>query len=168
MEFLFLKACDIVVPFVPLAQAFGRVGCVFYGCCFGARAEGLWWGMRFPAGSPAYVAHLRGVDGLQLSGVSSYPVHPTQLYSALGLLLISGILIVLNRRFKPFVGFTLSMYFLLYGIQRFIVEFYRGDGNPMGLGLGIVTNQQVFCVVMALVGLVLFVRGVWGKGRVSG
>ena len=83
----FLKGCDIVLPFVPLAQAFGRVGCLFYGCCFGARADGLWWAIRFPAGSPVHAAHLHGVDALKYSALSSYPVHPTQLYSAFGLLL---------------------------------------------------------------------------------
>ena len=159
----FLKVCDIVLPFVPLAQAFGRVGCVFYGCCFGARAEGLWWGIRFPAGSPAYAAHLRGVDALQYGTANSYSVHPTQLYSAFGLLVISAILIVLNHRWKPFVGFTLTMYFLLYGILRFIVEFFRGDGNPTGLGFGVLTNQQVFCIAMVVVALVLFVQGVRRK-----
>ena len=74
----------------------------------------------------------------------------------------------MNQRWKPFAGFTLPMYFFLYGILRFIVEFFRGDGNPTGLGFGVLTNQQVFCIVMVLVALVLFVHGVRGRGRDSG
>jgi phosphatidylglycerol:prolipoprotein diacylglycerol transferase len=163
----FLKVCDIVLPYVPLGQAFGRVGCIFYGCCFGARAEGLWWGIRFPAGSPAHASHLGGVNGLPYDAAYSYAVHPTQLYSAFGLFVITGVLILMNLRFKPFVGFSIATYFLLYGILRFIVEFFRGDGNPTGLGFGVLTNQQVFCVVMVLVSLVFFAYGLRGKKGVA-
>ncbi|MFH1504378.1 MAG: prolipoprotein diacylglyceryl transferase [Candidatus Omnitrophota bacterium] len=32
----FLKLADILVVSLPLAHAFGRIGCFFYGCCYGS------------------------------------------------------------------------------------------------------------------------------------
>ncbi len=40
--------------------------------------------------------------------------------------------------------------------MRFIVEFYRGDNNPTGLGFGVLSNQQIFSLGMVAAGLALF------------
>lgn len=150
--------CDAAFPYLPLAQAFGRMGCLFFGCCYGLRADHLPWGIRFPEGSPAYLSHANHYASL-VSGADhwSYPVHPTQLYSALLLLLIAATLVLLVRYWKPFPGFTAPLYLMLYGVKRIIVEFYRGDGNPTGLAFGWLSNQQVFSAIMFLVGVFLFI-----------
>ena len=58
------------------------------------------------------------------------------------------------RYWNPFSGFTVPAYLILYGVFRFIVEFYRGDHNPVHLfGL---SDQQVFSIVFAVFGLGLF------------
>ena len=43
-----LKFLDILAPATMLGLAFGRVGCLLNGCCFGAPCE-LPWAIRFPA-----------------------------------------------------------------------------------------------------------------------
>ena len=43
-----LKYLDILAPAVMLGLAFGRIGCLLNGCCFGAVTD-LPWGIRFPA-----------------------------------------------------------------------------------------------------------------------
>ncbi len=55
---------DILAPSAMWGLAFGRIGCFFNGCCFGAvcatsgaAAPALPWAMAFPYGSPAHVQH---------------------------------------------------------------------------------------------------------------
>lgn len=160
----FWKIPDIVFPFIPIAQAFGRFGCVAYGCCYGIRAENLPWGMRFPEGSPAFFAHKHLYPEFPGTGWS-YPVHPTQLYSVIGLFIISGFLLLARKHINK-QGITMPLYFVFYGIMRFIVEFFRGDGNPTNLGFGVLSDQQVFCIGMVIFGLGLLAF-IWQRKQPS-
>jgi phosphatidylglycerol:prolipoprotein diacylglycerol transferase len=149
---------DLFIPYVPLAQAFGRLGCFMYGCCFGKRADSLLWAVQFPPGSPAAIWHAQQYPTLAAdTGGWSYPVHPTQLYGVLGLSFTAAVLWLMRRYWCPFPGFTSPLYLMLYGIGRVFVEFFRGDGNPSHWGGGILTDQQIFAILMFIAGLVLFV-----------
>jgi len=152
----FWPVSDVVFPFLALGQAFGRVGCFFYGCCYGRRSDDLAWGLRFPPGSPAHYDHAHYHSDFPAGALASFPVHPTQLYSVGALLLIFGIMWLIRMRFRPFVGWAMPTYFMLYGVKRFIIEAYRGDGNPTRLGFGLITDQQVFSLVMLAAGVALF------------
>lgn len=48
MKLPILKYLDILAPAVMLGLAFGRIGCLLNGCCFGAECK-LPWAIRFPA-----------------------------------------------------------------------------------------------------------------------
>jgi phosphatidylglycerol:prolipoprotein diacylglycerol transferase len=57
----FWAVADSMAPSLALGQAIGRLGCLMAGCCYGRRAPGLPWGIRFtdPAaaalsGTPLY------------------------------------------------------------------------------------------------------------------
>jgi phosphatidylglycerol:prolipoprotein diacylglycerol transferase len=141
---------DIVMPYVPIAQAFGRMGCFFNGCCYGVPSA-MPWALSFPPGSPVAGGH----PGILGSGWSM-PVHPTQLYSVVLLLGMAALMIFLRGRWRPFLGYMFPLYFILYGIKRFIVECFRGDGNPTDLGFGVLSNQQVFCIGFVIFGAALF------------
>lgn len=141
---------EIVMPYIPIAQAFGRMGCFFNGCCHGVPSH-MPWALSFPAGSPP-AARYPDMAG---SGWSQ-AVHPTQLYSVVLLLAMSGLMLYLRGHWRPFIGYMFPLYFIFYGIKRFIVECFRGDGNPTDLGFGLLSNQQVFCLVFIAFGLALF------------
>jgi phosphatidylglycerol:prolipoprotein diacylglycerol transferase len=153
---------DVVVPYVPLAHAFGRLGCFMNGCCYGSPTE-MPWGVcfrRVPAdlsepaiGSPVWLDHVAHY-GLSPDAVWTLPVHPTQLYSALGLALMCGFLLYLRKSWRPFIGFTFPLYLMFYGGFRFVVEFFRGDHNP--IRLGIFSDQQVFSLLMVVCGAVVY------------
>ncbi|HEY7118656.1 MAG TPA: prolipoprotein diacylglyceryl transferase [Tepidisphaeraceae bacterium] len=49
-----LRGMDIVAPCLMVGLAFGRIGCFFNGCCYGAECS-LPWGTAFPYGSNAFV-----------------------------------------------------------------------------------------------------------------
>jgi prolipoprotein diacylglyceryltransferase len=48
----------------------------------------------------------------------------------------------------------MPLYFVLYGLFRFVVEFYRGDHNPVRMFN--LSDQQVFSLAFAAFGLILF------------
>jgi len=148
---------DIATPYVPLAHGFGRIGCFLNGCCFGKPADDLPWAMQFPKGSPPYHLHATLPEFDSASRMWSYPVHPTQLYAAIGLFLLFALLWLLRKHWNPFTGFLLPTYVVLYGVLRFIMEMYRGDGNPTQFAYGLLTDQQLFAVLMGLVGVAWFV-----------
>lgn len=159
----FWKGCDVLFPYLPMGHGFGRVGCFLYGCCYGLPTDVPWaiparrvpWDISEPVkGSPAFLEHMSSFSDITTQSHWSHAIHPTQLYSFAGLMVICAILLALRRYWNPYPGFTVPAYLVLYGIFRFVVEFYRGDHNPVHLfGL---SDQQVFSVVFALIGVALF------------
>ncbi|HNR31046.1 MAG TPA: prolipoprotein diacylglyceryl transferase [Candidatus Hydrogenedentes bacterium] len=147
----FWAGLDVALPYLPLAHAFGRVGCFMYGCCYG-RPTDLPWGIRFPEGSPAWNEGLHAMDA-----ACTHALHPTQLYSVFGLLAICGLLLLARRAWRRFDGIAAPAYLFLYGVGRFIVEFFRGDNNPRHIGGLVLSDQQVIALGMALFGAALFV-----------
>lgn len=147
---------DAVCRYAPLGHAFGRLGCFFGGCCFGAVTDGP-TGVRFPAGSPAYLQHK--AHGLLAPGaVASLPVHPSQLYEALGDVLLFCLLAAVSRRpggLPP--GRLTTLYLLGYAALRFGLEFWRGD-LVRGLYYGFSTSQYV-AAFTAFAALVVLLRG---------
>ncbi len=119
----FTKLGDVVAPAMPLGIAIGRIGCFLNGCCYGRISETC--GIPFPVKDlpPAYADQLRH-NLIKPGAVESLPVIPTQLYAMLDNLVIFGILMFLSRK-KPFGGFLIWLFFGLYGLQRFFIDFFR-------------------------------------------
>ena len=85
------------------------------------------------------------------------PLHPTQLYEAGAELLILVFLIATERKGRPFPGRTFWGYMLLYGISRFIIEFYRGDVR--GTIGTFSTSQFVSLLIVPISIIMLFILG---------
>jgi len=135
---------DLVIPQVALAQGFGRIGCFLAGCCYGKPTDSA-LGVVFPA------------EAVAPSGVSLWP---TQLFSSIGNFLIFGILLLIGylaaKKGKALKPFTITgCYLCLYGVGRFLVEFFRADPRRMLFGLS--SNQYVSFLFLAL-GLYLILR----------
>jgi phosphatidylglycerol---prolipoprotein diacylglyceryl transferase len=137
---------DVFAPGIALGHVVGRLGCLLAGCCFG-RETSVPWAITFH--SPAALA-----QGTPL-GV---PLHPTQLYEAGAEALILVFLLATERRGRPFPGRTFWSYMLLYGISRFIIEFYRGDSRGMVFD-AVSTSQFVSIILVPLAVVMLFVLG---------
>ncbi len=161
----FWKISDCTIPYLAMAHALGRIGCIMNGCCYGARTD-LPWAIRFPripwdraqpaTGSPAYLDHCQRFSELSTSVDRwSYPIHPTQIYGVLGLLALCLVLLYLRKHWHPYTGFLMPVYLILYSVGRFCIEFLRGDHNPTTFG--VLSDQQVFCIVTLIVGVVLFI-----------
>jgi phosphatidylglycerol:prolipoprotein diacylglycerol transferase len=159
----FWTTIDVAFPYLALGHAFGRIGCFLNGCCYGLPTT-LPWGVRFPrvpfdvtkeaTGSPAFLDHVNRFSKLSMNDQWSLPIHPTQLYEFFALIGICLLLLALRKYWHPFVGFTMPVYFILYGLWRFFNESLRGDHNPTRI-LSF-TDQQVFSLIFAVLSVILF------------
>ncbi len=151
-RFPYWRTADVCAPYLALGQAITRVGCFLNGCCWGVVAENLPWAVRFPRHSHPFNRQVE--EGLlEPSADVSLPTHPTQLYMAAGLLAIALILKVALSRKRPFDGTVALGYCFLYGILRFIVEFYRGDSARSVFGM---TVSQAISLVFIVGSTVTF------------
>ena len=135
----FFRMADIGAPAVAAGVFVTRLGCFLSGCCFG-NPTSCPIGVVFPAGSPAGHCH---------AGVT---IHPTQIYSSLYGLVIFVILILLDRK-ERFDGFLFAWLCILYGIARFIVDFFRFYEDSAIVAGGL-TDNQVISILMILFGAV--------------
>jgi len=133
---------DVFAPGIALGHVVGRLGCLLAGCCFG-RQTTVPWAISFH--DPQAFA----VAGTPL-GV---PLHPTQLYEAGAEALILAFLLAFERRGRQFPGRTFWTYMLLYGVSRFVIEFYRGD--PRGTVFDALSTSQFVSVVLVPLSVVM-------------
>lgn len=141
-----LKIADIVIPALGSGIFLTRIGCFLNGCCYGVPTNTP-WGVIFPADSPAGYLF------------PNQPIHPTQLYSSFyGLLIL--VLLLFFERYKKFDGFLLYLFFIFYGVSRFIIDFFRYYENSMillTLGRFSISVNQIISFLMILLGGTLIV-----------
>ena len=132
---------DVFAPGIALGHVIGRLGCLFAGCCFG-RPTDMPWGITFHSEFAAQ----------NVGTTLGIPLHPTQLYEAGAELLILAVLLLTEKKGRPFPGRTFWSYMLLYGVTRFIIEFYRGDsrGTIDFLQMSLSTSQFVSLLIVPL------------------
>ena len=82
------------------------------------------------------------------------PLHPTQLYEAGAELLILAVLLLTERRGRPFPGRTFWLYMLLYAVSRFIIEFFRGDDRGT---VWMFSTSQFISILLAPLAIVMLV-----------
>ena len=133
------KTADIMAPSVAIAHFFGRIGCFFAGCCYGKYCD-LPWAVTF-----------NHPDSLAPTGI---PLHPTQLYEALGNLAIF-LFLFFFRKHKKYDGQLFWLYVLIYGITRSFIETFRADFRGEIL-YGVLSISQVVGGLMAVVSLIMF------------
>lgn len=156
---------DVAAPALGLGTAVTRVGCLLGGCDYGAIVSAQWpvpWGLRYPAGSPAFAAHAHaGLLGPY--STESLAVHPTPVYELLlGLVLAALSWLWLRRRYqrgqaldgRVFLGTAAG-----YAVGRFFIELLRGDLDRGIFWGGLSTSQLTSLAVLAAVLITLGRRG---------
>lgn len=137
----YFKFADTMVPFMALAHACGRFGCIAAGCCFGKPTDRP-WGIVFPPGSMAAQEHQ--AEGLIHMGEPSLPVHPTQLYEAGAELALFALLLWLARS-KRFHGQQFLIWLAIYPVMRTVIELFRGDKER---GVYILSTSQYLSILV--------------------
>lgn len=147
----FAALADSAVVSAPIGLGLGRLGNFINGELFGLPSN-VPWAMVFPAGGPV-------------------PRHPTQLYESFaeGLVLFIIMWTLRKKTFKD--GTMVALFFLFYGILRFIIEFFKEPDPQIGYLLTYFTMGQILCMAMipAAAGLVFYLNREWVRGeRVRG
>lgn len=135
----FWRLADVVIVTVPIGLGLGRLGNFINGELYG-RVTNVPWGIVFPEGG-------------------SLPRHPSQIYEFLleGVVLFSILWFLKDKKFKP--GMLTSLFLILYGVFRIIVELFREPDSQIGFIFGFVTMGQILSVVMVLFGVsIIFYR----------
>lgn len=125
----FMDAADFFAPLLSLSHAFGRLGCFFAGCCYGAKCTLPW-----------------ALEGR----------HPTTIYLSVGELLIFTYLLFFEKKMRDLKrpnlkGSVFVKWVLLHSLMRYFVEYFRDDFRgafyewPL---LGRLSVSQVACMVL--------------------
>ncbi len=129
------KLGDLLACAAPIGLLFGRLANFINGELWG-RPSDVSWAMVFP-----------GADG--------QPRHPSQLYEAAleGLLLF--VILWVSVKFFNFLrypGAQISLFFMGYGISRFVIEFFREPDEGIGL-IDWISLGQIYSLPMIVVGI---------------
>lgn len=123
---------DVIVTSATIGLGLGRVGNYINGELWGRVTEHP-WGVIFP-------------------GAGRLPRHPSQLYEAtLEGAVLFVILYLLHRR-KVAAGIPFFIFFIGYGLFRFLVEFVRQPDEHLGFLWGGATMGQLLSLPMILFG----------------
>ncbi len=130
----FLQLADPLMPLVAIGLGLGRLGNFINAELYG-RVTTVPWGMVFP-----------NTDGR--------PRHPSQLYESFleGLILFLITWIILKKTKRN--GVVFFSWIGLYGVFRFIVEFFREPDSQLGFVFLNFTQGQMLSSVMIIVGII--------------
>lgn len=123
---------SVVVPFIPLGHAIGRIGCIMAGCCHGMEYTG-----------PLAIYYPHSVTGL--SPEQGY--FPVQGLEALLNVFVCLLLVWYERRKRRPMD-MLFVYLGCYAVERFILELFRGD-SIRGIYFGLSTSQWISVGLLA-------------------
>jgi phosphatidylglycerol:prolipoprotein diacylglycerol transferase len=155
-RFPFWKAADMAGFTVPLGLAFGRMGCLLAGCCFGVETK-VPWALSFPPRSPATEAQFKTHVLTSLASYS-HPVHPTQIYESAASLAISAVCMLLVHPRKRYDGQVFLTFVALYAAARFVLEFWRDDDRG---GFAHLSTSQLLGIVLIFAAIAVH----WVRGR---
>lgn len=119
----------------PLVHFFGRLGCLFSGCCYGIE--------------------YKGPLSINLNGIDRFPVQ--LLEASLNLMLFFGFIFFRNR--SCLKRNIISIYLISYGAFRLITESLRGDLHRGFVGwISISTVISLLCISL---GVILLMRKIY-------
>ncbi len=135
----FSMVADYMIPSLALGHAMGRIGCLINDCCYGA-----------------------GTDVIRIYHLKKDPIdfyrHPTQLYEMIYLILLAigfSILFKTNWQEKPQNrGVSTGIYIILYGVLRFINEYFRADERGGFITQLNLSPAQVTSIILAVCAII--------------
>lgn len=128
-EFIF----DILAFCYPLFGVFGRIGCFLGGCCYGIQSNSI-----------LAISYHRVMWNETTTRI------PVQLWEAMADIIIFIIIKVLYKK-ELMQGKLIYLYFIIYGVIRFILEFFRGD-DIRGV-YGFISFSQIISILIVTYGI---------------
>lgn len=136
------------IPCIPIAHAFGRLGCSAVGCCYGIKYNG----------PGAIVYHYSRIAP---NNVSLFPVQKVEAAAEFGIALCLMTFLSNCGQERRENGSSVLLYLFVYSMLRFGLEYFRGDDLERGKLFGLFTSQWISVgIVMGILVLVI-----WKKER---
>jgi phosphatidylglycerol:prolipoprotein diacylglycerol transferase len=154
-----MRYLDVLASCLGLGPFIARWACFLNGDDYGTLSDAP-WAVSFPHGSYPFAAQVQAglLDPL---AELSLPVHPVQIYLSLkGLLLFVVCSALWKRSFPP--GVLFGVYWVMFGVVRFVIEFFRGDvsrGFIGALSVGQVMSLTIVVVAGAMLAYIGLQRG---------
>lgn len=126
----FVRTTDLIAVSIPLAQAIGR-----WGNFFNEEAHG----------GPTDLPWAQIIDGVGY--------HPTFLYESIWCFFLFWFLLWFDDHKRSFDGQIISLYMILYSVERFFVEGLRTDS----LMIGPLRQAQLISLALIAAGIVLYI-----------
>lgn len=134
----FWNVLDILSPSVCIGYGFTRIGCFLNGCCYGIESHNPW-------------------AVKMITDHGTVMCEPVQLYACFISFLMFFILTAFEFRSEK-SGYVFSVYMVLYGIYRFLIEFIRHH-VPEDYILPHISGGQVLSLAVLAAGLfILYFR----------
>ncbi len=137
----FRTMLTVLIPTLPLAHAFGRIGCHLVGCCYGKAV------IHGPA--KIYTDSLFAPNNIKL-----FPVQLTESICDFAIFASLSVIYFRTPKEKLKDSIIPEIYLISYSVVRFILEFLRGD-IARGHFLMFSTSQWISILFMALAGVSL-------------
>jgi prolipoprotein diacylglyceryltransferase len=149
----------------PVGMFVQRFGCFLAGCCYGIPTSAP-WGTQYGVSSHAFNKHVH--DGLiPKANDLSIAVHPVPLYEMVCCAIIIALLFRIRKHVKV-SGNLLIASVCLYGVGRFITEFYRANSFGVHNHTGLTIVQLVILVLIPfLVALIFYREGKLNVNKVN-
>lgn len=149
-----LEFTDLFAPCFCVAHAFGRVGCLLAGCCYG---------LEIGETSQFDILTYKGALAVKyLDGAMRLPV---PLMETVFLLVLCEVLVLVFCTEKR-LGTTTGWYLIAYAVWRFVIEMFRGDAERGKFG-PLYTSQwiSILILIAGIAVLLLSRRFNWKKGK---
>lgn len=127
----FMTIVEVAPACIAIAHAFGRLGCLMGGCCYGAQTD-AWYGVSTP--------------------FEAGKVVPIPLFEALFLFALFAAVVLLFIKGK---WGAMSLYLVGYGIWRFVIEFFRTDARGETF-ISVFTPSQLTAIIAIFIGIFLY------------
>lgn len=139
-----LSLTDLIVPSLAIGQAIGR------------------WGNFFNQEAYGPIVKYEVLKGLHIPNfiingmyIDNHYHYPTFLFESIWCFLIFITIIILMKINKKSLGLYTSIYLIMYGVERFIVESLRQD-SLMLFNLKI---AQIVSIIMIIIGIFIQIKG---------
>lgn len=142
----FWRLADIAAPGLIFGQAIGRIACFLNGDAFGS-PTGSDFGLVYPPGTSAFAAF------------GNQPLWPAEIWEGQINIVIFAVILILSRWKNVPQGIVFLTYISLYSLNRFALEFLRGDVSIYMFDLS--SGQWTSLVTIAIsviVGLTLLIN----------
>jgi diaminopimelate decarboxylase len=131
---------DAVFTSLMIAHFFGRIGCLFYGCCYGKEC---------PTRFSIHYSH-PSLKAVREGRVPSLRLYPVQMFSALSGLIIFSTVTGIRSWTALETGVPTAICCLLYGAFRFVEEWYRFQKRLIAR---VFSPAQLVCLGLILAGV---------------